>query len=185
MLGVPLMNKTTAQTEGQQQRRGGGPSCTVCHHERRDEFDRALVSDSMSQSEVARAIGCHPSIVSRHRKNHILPALERQIHADPVLGDVDLVAELRALFVRMKRHLDRAEEADNWQAIRAFHAEARNDLETLAKLTGNIRDTSTVNVAVGFGSDWPMVRVMVLRALMPYPDARQAVLDALGMAEGS
>lgn len=169
----------TAQTAQQQQRRGGGPSCTVCRHPRRAEFDAALSSGAMTQSAIAREIGCSPSIVSRHRKNHILPEVKRQIADDPVLGDVDLVVELRGLFLRMKGHLARAEEADNWQAIRAFHSEARGDLETLARLTGDIRDGTTVNVAVDARSEWPELRTRILDALRPFPEARAAVIDAL------
>lgn len=175
----------TTRTAQQPHKRGGGPSCTVCNHARRDELDRALTSGSLTQSDVAREVGCHPSIVSRHRKNHILPKVKRQIEADPVLGEVDLIVELRTLFCRMKHHLDRAEDADNWQAIRAFHAEARQDLETLARIAGTIHDGNVTQVAVNVGADWPRIRTALVRALAPYPDARTAVLASLESLEGA
>ncbi|MFH1023281.1 MAG: hypothetical protein V1809_07805 [Planctomycetota bacterium] len=69
-------------------------------------------------------------------RHHLLPAVTRQVKADPELAGVDFVEELKNLFRRMRGHLARAEAADNWLAIRAFHQEARHDLELLGKAMG-------------------------------------------------
>jgi hypothetical protein len=141
-----VMRNTIATSASQQQHRGGGPACTVCRHARRDEFDLGLSSGVMTQAHVARTIGCHRSIVHRHVRNHLLPDVHLRMAADPVFQDVNLLGELRELFQRMKENLDRAEKSGNWRAIRAFHVEARRDLETLARLTGGIVDGPTINL---------------------------------------
>lgn len=176
-----MSNRSATEAQRQQQR-GGGSSCTVCHHSRRDEFDRAMASGAMTQAAVAREIGCHRSIVHRHEKNHVLPEVRRQIVVDPVLSSIDVLAEIRDLFTRMKRHLARAEATDNWQAIRALHSEARMDLETLAKLTGKLSDGPTINVVIS--PQWVEIRTSIISALEDHPEARIAVAEALAPLEG-
>jgi len=88
----------------------------------------------MTASQVAREIGCGKSSVSRHVKNHLLPQAGAELEATPEPHDMDILGELTALYGQVKHHLARAEKADNWQAIRAFIAEARASLELLAKM---------------------------------------------------
>jgi hypothetical protein len=164
-------------TKGQQQHHGGGSSCTVCHHVRCAEFDEALAFGTMSQAEVARAIGCNRSIVSRHVKKHLLPTVRALAKKEPSLANLDVVIELKELYARMRRHLERAEQANNWHAIRAFHAEARQDLELLAKLLGDLQQEGTVNVHLS--AEWVQIRTTLMLALAPYPEARAAVAGAL------
>lgn len=56
-----------------------GSRCSVCRHPDREELDKALVLKRMSQSEVARRVGVDRSTVSRHVKNHVMPALARGV----------------------------------------------------------------------------------------------------------
>jgi len=100
----------------------------------------------------------------------------------PELADLDILAEMRGLYRRIREHLDRADNTDNWQAIRAFHAEARRDLELLAKLLGELEQEGTVNITLS--PEWIQLRTTVLQALGPYPAARVAVYDALGDGHG-
>jgi hypothetical protein len=51
-------------------------------------------------------------------------------------------------------------------------------LELLARLLGELKDTATVNVLVL--PEWHALRALVLEALGPYPQARIAVAEALG-----
>lgn len=153
-----------------------GRACTICSHPDREQIDRDLALERKTQAEVARLVGCHRSSVSRHVKNHLLPTVGREVLGDPDLADLDVVSELKGLYARIKRHLDRAEEADNWRAIRAFHAEARQDLEFLARLLGQLQETQ-VNILIM--PQWVNVRTALVDALAPYPEARTAAARAL------
>lgn len=157
-------------------RRKGGPSCSVCNHPKRDEFDKALVGAGLSQAAVAKEIGCDRASVNRHFKNHLLKVARNapRIEGDP--RDLNIMAELKRLYSRMTDHLQMAEVTDNWPAIRAFHAEARQDLELLAKLLGKI-EAQTVNVLVS--GDWQAARVAMFEALADFPEARIAVSERL------
>jgi hypothetical protein len=84
----------------------------------------------------------------------------------------------------MKNHLHRAEEADNWQAIGAFHSEAVKDLELLAKLLGELDERPVVNLHVS--PERLKLRAVIVGALEPYSEARLAVLRAIeGAGNGS
>ena len=162
-------------------KRKGGPACSVCSHPRREEFDKALTMHTMSAAAASREIGCHRSSASRHVKNHLLPSA-RKAADDPALGDIDIVAELKALYQKMQTHLQRAEQADNWQAIRAFHAEARHDLDFLARLLGELDERPVINILLS--PQWLEVRGVLMTALAPFPAARAAVASALLRVEG-
>lgn len=157
--------------------RSGGPQCSVCSHPQRAEYDRALLLETRTQADVAREIGCHRSSVSRHVSNHLLPEASAQLAESDDMAGLDIIEELEELYTCMKHHLERAEAADNWHAIRGFHAEARKDLELLARLIGELQDQPTVNILVS--PAWVQTRAVILQALAPYPDARIAVAEAL------
>lgn len=56
--------------------------CSVCRHPDREALDRDLILKRLSQSEVARRVGVDRSTVSRHVKNHVVPALAQGILMD-------------------------------------------------------------------------------------------------------
>lgn len=154
-----------------------GRTCLVCDNPKRDEYDQALALGKMTPAQVARKISVHRSSVTRHMKNHLLPQVRADVEEDPTLGQVNILDELRNLYRRMRLHLERAEKADNWQAIRGFHSEARQDLELLAKLLGQLDERPQVNLLVS--NEWAVIRMAIMQALEPYPDARLAVAKAL------
>ncbi len=160
-----------------------GRTCTICSHPKRDEFDKALALKTRSASDIARELNLAPSSVTRHAQNHLLPVLQELIKDDDELGAVSVLAEIKTLYRRMKSQLERAERSDNWQAIRAFNAEARQSLELLAKLIGELNEAPQINILMM--QEWQDIRGALLTALGPFPAAREAVADALeALAEG-
>jgi AcrR family transcriptional regulator len=156
--------------------------CAVCNHPEREVFEKDLTLERTTAADVARSIGCNRSTVTRHLKNHLLPELRQsyQANAEPELKHLDVLSEMRELYGRMKGHLADAEQAKDWQAIRGFHAEARKDLELLAKLLGELQQEGTINVTVS--PEWLSIRAVILTAISPYPEAAQAVRRALSDA---
>lgn len=152
--------------------------CTLCTHPHRERLDKALALRTTSPAAVARELGCHRASITRHVKNHLLPAVTEQVKSDPELQEVNILRELKQLYTKMKEHLGRAEQEDNWRAIRSFHAEARQDLELLAKLLGELQEGQTVNILVM--PEWQAIRAAIISALRPFPQAQIAVAEALG-----
>jgi transposase-like protein len=142
--------------------------------------DAALSESGAAIARVASDFAVSPDALKRHRQNHLLPERREALRNDPELVTVDPLKEMRTLYHRMSEHLERAEqEPDNWQAILAFHREARRDLELLAKLMGELDERPQVTVMIA-----PQVQAVIVEALSPYPDARRAVVDALASLEG-
>ena len=150
--------------------------CTVCFHHARDEIDNRLSGGSVI-SRLASEYSVSQQALLRHKANHLLPEMREQLATDPHLRDVDVLAEMKGLYSRMKNHLHRAEEADNWQAIRAFHSEAVKDLELLAKLLGELDERPVLNLHVS--PEWLELRAVIVGALEPYSEAQGAVLRAI------
>ncbi len=111
--------------------------CSICHNIDRFAIDRELSAEG-AIATIAAVYGVSPDALRRHKGNHLLPEARDRLAEDDELKDVDVLAEMRGLYRRMQRYLERAEDADNWPAVRAFHAEARRDLELLAKLVADL-----------------------------------------------
>ena len=156
--------------------------CTICHHEERDEIDR-LLSGGGAIGPISAKWGVSTDALKRHKANHLLPEMREKLAEDPELRDVDVLAEMKDLYRRMQSHLERVEETDNWQAIKAFHSEARADLELLAKLIGQLDERPVVNL--NLSPEWLELRAVIVAALEPHSEAQRAVLRALeGASDG-
>jgi len=153
--------------------------CTVCAHPERERIDRKLASDCEIR-KIASLFAVSASALRRHRDNHMLPELRERYRSE---GAVDPAHELQHLYARVTRLLDRAEAAGSWPAVRGLAAEARQELELLAKLTGGLDESPRVGVLVA-SPEWVRVRAAVLRALEEHPQARDAVVRALKELEG-
>jgi len=154
--------------------------CGVCNHPDRAVFDAGMLAGTLSQADVARAVGCNKSTVSRHVKSHLLPAARDIVRADPAL-QVDILGEVRALIGTMKQHAEQASsEGNNWQAIRAFHSELRAELELLAKLLLVIAPTDDARLVQS--REWVELRGLLLSTLRLFPEALEAVIVAIEAA---
>jgi hypothetical protein len=78
--------------------------------------------------------------------------------------------------------LGTAEQAGDLKIALAAIREARNCLELLARLTGELTQEGTFNVLVA--PAWLQVRGLLLATLTPYPEARSAVAANLATLEG-
>ncbi len=156
-------------------------TCSICSHPLRKEVDAALSETGVVIARVASDFAVSPDALKRHRANHLLPERREALSNDPELASVDPLGEMRTLYHRMIGFLGRAEEADNWPAVRSFHAEARKDLELLAKLLGELDERPQVNVVLIA----PQALTVIAKALDPYPEARKAVVEALEPLEAA
>ena len=161
--------------------------CTVCTHPNRHEIEVSLVNRSASYRDIARQRSVSPAAVGRHVSGgHIAERLAKAREAR-VTADADkLLRHLKGLHGKTLALLDAAERAgDIGTAIRAVVA-ARGNLELLAKLIGNLEERANVNVSIENHHEVVHLQERLLVALVPYPDARAAVLRAIrGDANGS
>lgn len=150
-------------------------TCTVCGDPNHAVIDAALVAGTPYRS-IAKQYRCSEAAVQRH-KAHIPAELAQAQAAQDVAQADDLLAQVRALHTKALAILSTAEADGDLRTALAGIREARGCLELLAKLLGELDDRPQVNVLVS--ADWQALRTVLLLALLPYPEARLAVVEAL------
>src|SRR5262245_44159362 len=172
-----------------------GKRCTICAHRERQQIDLAIAR-GLSLPAIAKRFAISYDSLNRHKKAHLTPALRARLLAGPELDlDLDklreseaqsLLANLIALRHRIFAHLDAAEEVgDNFAAQRAV-SQLHTNLETTAKLlgelgVGSVQHTTNILVAPQYLS----LRVALVEALRPFPEAARAVSQALHRIESA
>ncbi|BCK76496.1 hypothetical protein AA0242T_1984 [Acetobacter aceti NRIC 0242] len=159
-----------------------GRPCSICTHPLAREIDRALINPDTSCASVAEAFpGVTARALQRHYTDHLLPRLEKATglaseEIEPTLG---IVAQLEELRGRAMALLDRAEKAGKLKDAIAAIREARGVLDSQARVTGE-GSRAGVQINIVNAPGWTVVQGSILTALMPFPDARAAVVQALG-----
>jgi hypothetical protein len=127
-------------------------SCSVCLHADREVIDRALV-EGRSFRDVARQYGGTKDSMSRHFKGHLSPALtrvaQRREERQSERGAESALDRLERLFAKAERVLDTAEQAGQTAQQLAAIREARAVVDTIARITGELRPESggvTINL---------------------------------------
>jgi len=146
--------------------------CSICTHEQREAIDEALIVGE-SYRKISERWGVSPAALSRHLRRHLLALLagRREVDADNLLEQVaDLQRQAQAI-------KDKAEKKGDLKTALQGIRELCRIIELLAKLRGELDTRPVVNILLS--SEWIQVRAVLLQALSPYPDARQAAAAAL------
>jgi hypothetical protein len=77
--------------------------------------------------------------------------------------------------------LDKAELHGKWHSAFVGVGQYRSNLELLARLIGELEAAPAVQVNVLLSDEWIQLRARIVAALEDYPEARAAVLGALGV----
>lgn len=172
-----------------------GRPCVTCTHPKRYEIEKALV-EGVPYRKLTKKYGPSSASLSRHRNDHLPAHLAKAHEAEKTkrvtkLEDhqaalaeqdtrqaLDVVQQLRAinsacLEVLQKSRSD-GKDSMSLKAVDRIHRQ----IELQAKLLGELQEQGPqVNVLVA--PEWHHIRVNVLQALNPYPEARQAVAEVL------
>jgi hypothetical protein len=185
-----------------------GRRCTICDHPKRGAIDRALVDNAAGYRTVAAGFGISAEALFRHRKKHLPELLARALAAKPrpvprsVRKDpatpaydeeiarhqeviearheqhaIDVMQQLRAINAACLEVLTKARAAEKHSTLLGAVDRILRQIELQARLLGEIQDGTTVNVLIA--PEWHQVRLVVVNALRPYPEARAAVAQAL------
>lgn len=103
-------------------------------------------------------------------------------HAREVVSGDKLLEQIESLALDTIAILEAAKSAGPSGWFPALSAIKRREaqIELFAKLVGELGPDNNVNVSFGFGADaWRELERVILDALEPFPEARQAVATAL------
>ncbi len=155
--------------------------CAVCLHAERSAIDKALVAGE-PVTRLSALFRVSPDSLDRHKANHLPAALAKAKEAGEVARADDLLRDVRALRSKAVALLLRAEREGDLRTALAGVSEARNCLELLAEMEGELDRRPVVNVLMM--PEWVAIRAALLAALRPYPDARAAVAERVATLEG-
>ena len=153
-----------------------GRRCTVCTHPKRDEIDRALIAGEPYR-DIARRYGLSKDALRRHRE-HIPRDLARSREAEEVARADELLGQVQELRDRALSILDKAERSKDLRTALQAIREARQCVELLAKLAGELSGAPQVNILLS--PQWVELRKTILVALDPFPEARARLAEVLG-----
>jgi hypothetical protein len=152
------------------------PRCTICSHAEREAIEQALLAGQPFRA-VAWFFGTSATALFRHKQDHLPVALLSAQGAAEIAHGDNLLEQVRTLQSKTHAILARAEAAGQLTVALQAVREARGCLELLAKLLGELSQGTTVNILLA--PEWQRLRSTIIVALAPFPEARQAVLQAL------
>jgi len=157
-------------------------ACSVCNHPDRTAIDARLVTGA-SFRDVARQYGLGKDAVGRHRGAHVSAALirvaERREARRAEQGPQTALDRLEDLYGRAVTVLQRAEDAGNTAQQLGAIREARGLVETIARVTGELRESPAIAVNVLASPEIAELTGALMASLQPYPEARIAAARAL------
>lgn len=166
-----------------------GPECTVCAHRERAGIDLALAR-GVSVTALAKRYGfAATDSIYRHRAKHLPAQLRASLLAGPDLAiDLDklretesqsLLVNLVALRNRLLASLDTAEEVGDGTMLSRVAGQLHHNLEITGKLLGSLTSGTNITNNILIQPQYITLRVELVRALAPFPEARQAVAAML------
>lgn len=150
--------------------------CKVCAHPDVQAINAGLVGGQPLR-ELSALYRVSEDSLTRHKAAHLPAVLSKAQGAADVTHADDLLGQVRTLQTRTLGILAAAEGAKDLRLALQAIREARGNLELLGKLAGELQEAPIVNLLVM--PEWVTVRGALLRALIPYPEARAAVAGAL------
>jgi hypothetical protein len=162
--------------------------CGACKHRERAALDLALAR-GVSVTALSKRYRLSTDAIYRHRKAHLPPQLRATLLAGPDLAvDLDklretesqsLLSNLIALRQRLFASLDLAEEYRDGNMLTRVSAQLHLNFEIVGKLLGDLGTGSTSITNVVIQPQYVEMRVELVKALSPFPEARQAVAAVL------
>jgi len=115
--------------------------------------------------------------VQRHKDEHLPVVLVKAHEQEDVRQALDVVGQLKAINQATLQVLNQArQQGDGELALKAVDR-VQKQIELQAKLLGELDERPQVNVLAL--PEWAQVRVILLSALEPHPEARTAVAARL------
>ena len=155
-----------------------GRVCTICSHAQRYEIEELLATRQSTYRGIARTYGISEDAVSRHVKSrHVGQLLSLAADAERAAQADSLLDRIEALHSRTLAILAAVEGTDEHGTALAAIREARRNLELIGEVTRELDRAGTVNLELTV--EWQEVKAVLVNTLASYPEAQQAVFDAL------
>jgi hypothetical protein len=168
--------------------------CTICTHPDRHAVEKALIAQEPFRSMASR-FDVSTSALVRHRKVHLPARLvqAQQAGGDPEATDLaqfaesrqtedqrqalDALKQLQAINAACLEVLTKARSSGNDGTLLRAVDRIHRQIELQARLLGELQEGQAVNVVIL--PEWHRIRELLVEAVGPHPEAREAVVKAL------
>jgi hypothetical protein len=168
--------------------------CAICNHREHAAIDLALARGVSVRALARRYRPVSTDSIYRHANHHLPPQLRATLVAGPSIEGVDLdklrenesqslLSHLVSLRNRLFASLDVAEECGDSAMVARVSAQLHSNFELVAKLLGDLATGNTNITNILVAPQYVQMRVELVRALQPYPEAKQAVAKVLHALE--
>jgi hypothetical protein len=155
-----------------------GRVCTICSHEQRYEIEELLATRQSTYRGIARTYGVSEDAVSRHvNSRHVSQLISLAADAERAARADTLLDRIEGLQRRIEEFLSRVEHTDNYSATLGAFREMRSNLELIGEVTRELDRAGTINLELTV--EWQEVKAVLVNTLASYPEAQQAVFNAL------
>ena len=162
-----------------------GAPCSVCSHPAHRTINNEILAGESTIADLSRTYGLSRQSLMRHRDKHIPAQVAEAVKRDQASGktpeqhEASLMDQVKDLH---KKALGLMAAAYNQRDLRTALAgvgAATKLLELQGRLLGQV-DSGAVTINVHQSVEFKMITVNIVQALEPYPEAKAAVLKALG-----
>ena len=155
-----------------------GRVCTICSHAKRYEIEGLLATRQSTYRGIARTYDVSEDAVSRHvSSRHVSQLISLAADAERAARADTLLDRIEALQHRIEEFLSRVEHTDNYSATLGAFREMRSSLELIGEVTKELDRARTINLELTV--EWQEVKAVLVNTLASYPEAQQAVFNAL------
>ena len=155
-----------------------GRVCTICSHEQRFAIEELLATRQSTYRAIARKYGGSEDAVSRHVKaGHVSQLLALAADAERAARADTLLDRIEDLHSRTLAILEAVEGTEEHGTALAAIREARRNLELIGEVTRELDRAGTINLELSV--EWQEVKAVLVNTLASYPEAQQAVFNAL------
>ena len=151
-------------------------ACPICVHLKRRDIEKALLG-SERLHEITQRYGVSKRSLFNHRDNHLPQQLKKAQKAEEMTQADSLLRQVLYLQSRALTILKTAEASGDLKTALGAIREARGNLELLAKLMGEIKEGTSVNILIS--PAWVSLRTVILQALEPYPEVKLKLSQVL------
>jgi len=151
--------------------------CKVCLHPKRAQIEREIAAGKLTKSKAALIVGCHKGTVSRHFSRCVAPQVAKIAQQAREKQGINIIQQLERSLQTTQHIIEISlKRGKTRDALKALDVE-RRQLELTAKLTGQLHEAPQVNFLLS--SEYIQLKQVIIKALEPYPEARQQAALAL------
>lgn len=155
--------------------------CSVCTHPEAEAINISLLSGRASLRDIAGKYGLSLSAVHRH-KQHLPAQLVACDEGREAGNPSNVMLRIMELEKRANGIYAQATEAQDRRTALNALKELREIVTLYGRLAGELQ-TQTIHQHLHVSPEWVSMRQTVLSVLKPYPEARAALIKALGGVE--